>query len=438
MRILYFFLIFSLIFPACRKPLKVSDPGALATLDQWVAQQDYFKLHAGLENLKPKLSNAHILYYQAMLDQVFNRPKASNQQIASLIENSKVPLKDSLMKHLYEMKLQNHIYLQEYAQAAETNALLVKEYASLLDSSELDDLENTWKIWHALEAVPAQEFTRNQDVTIPMKKDKVGLFNIQVGIGGRTMDMIFDTGANLSVIRRSYVDSLGLQLIPAGFEVGALTGARIKSDLAVAENLQIGGLTFKHVVFLVFDDADLSIPQVDYHMNGIIGFPVIEAMEEIRIRKDNTLFIPREVRPYTDNNLALDGLTPLVAVAYSGDTLNFHLDTGAPTTALFAPFFRKYEQEIRQGREKTEFKTGGAGGIVNFEGYILDSLRLKIGSSAARLDSIQVHMEDIGAEEGYFHGNLGQDYIKQFQEMVLSFKYASIRFNNPDEHEIEE
>src|SRR5690606_8566870 len=117
----------------------------------------------------------------------------------------------------------------------------------------------------------------------------------------------------------------------AGFQVGALTGARITSDLAVADSLDIGGLTYKNVVFLVFNDEDLTIPQVDYHINGIIGFPVIEAMDEIHIGKDNQLFSPQKAEPYSYNNLALDGLMPVVAVRYRGDTLNFHLDTGAPS-----------------------------------------------------------------------------------------------------------
>ena len=47
---------------------------------------------------------------------------------------------------------------------------------------------------------------------------------------------------------------------------------------------------FKNVVFLVLDDEDISFPQIEYYINGIIGFPVIEAMDEVRISKNNTIF----------------------------------------------------------------------------------------------------------------------------------------------------
>jgi len=152
-------------------------------------------------------------------------------------------------------------------------------------------------------------------------------------------------------------------------------------------------------------------------------------MDEIHIDKDNQLFIPQEAEPYSYNNLALDGLMPVVAVGYRGDTLNFHLDRGAPNTSLFASLFRKYRDDIEANNEKTVFKSGGAGGVVEFEGYTLDHLRLEIGETTARLDSVQVHIKDIGDEENHFHGNLGQDYIRQFEEMIISFKHASLIFN---------
>ncbi|WP_461534198.1 pepsin/retropepsin-like aspartic protease family protein [Sinomicrobium sp.] len=424
------FLILLIPLFACRNSSQPEFDARLSDqLDKLIEQEDYFRFRAVLNAQEDELSEPHALYYRAIADQVFNQPERSNQSIAMLIEDSE-ELNDTLLQELYNIKLQNHIYLNEYRKAEETNMFIRENYRSLLDSSELGDLRNTWKIWKALRDVPPQEVTRNRDFTIPLYKDKVGLSNITVGFDSTEVNMVFDTGANFSVISRSYVDKLGLRLIPASFDVGALTGALINSDLAVAEQLDIGGLTYNNVVFLVFDDEDLSIPQVDYHITGIIGFPVIEAMDEIHLHKDDTLFIPQHANPYTYGNLALDGLTPVVAVEYSRDTLNFHLDTGAPNTSLFAPFYRKYKKEIEANREKTVFKTGGAGGVVEFEGYIVDSLHLKIGPVTARLDSLQTHIEDIAGQESYFHGNLGQDYIRQFGTMILSFKHASILFED--------
>ena len=44
------------------------------------------------------------------------------------------------------------------------------------------------------------------------------------------------------------------------------------------------------------------------------------------------------------------------------------------------------------------------------------------------MDNLTLHIDDIGGEESNFHGNLGQDFIKQFDKMIISFEYSSILF----------
>ncbi len=182
------------------------------------------------------------------------------------------------------------------------------------------------------------------------------------------------------------------------------------------------------MVFLVLNDEDLSFPQIGYYPNGAIGFPVIEAMDEIRINKENQIFVPQNPAEYAFNNFALDGLMPVVASKYKGDTLRFNFDTGATNTSLYPLFFKDYQQEIERTYQKETFKSGSGGGTVEFEDYIINDFHLKIADSEARLDSLRLHIEKIGAEESNFHGNFGQDYISQFDEMILSFKYSSVLF----------
>jgi len=53
---------------------------------------------------------------------------------------------------------------------------------------------------------------------------------------------------------------------------------------------------------------------------------------------------------------------------------------------------------------------------------------LRLADSEAKLDNVRLHIENIGGEECNFHGNFGQDYIKQFDEMIIRFKHASVLF----------
>lgn len=407
---------------------KQSDPQLLKQLKTLSEEQNYFKLKHTFETKKTGLSESHVLYFDAIIKKVFNQPAESNITIERILNNNDLSLDDTLINKLYGAKLGNHINLYEYAEAASTSELIQKNYLSLNDSSNIKMLQNEIKIWNAIKDVPKQQIIKNSDCSIPMFRDKVGLFNVDVKMGDSTVPFLFDTGANFSAIKRSLVGKLGLTLIESDFYVTAATGLKVKSDIAIADELILGEIICRNVVFLVLNDEDLSFPQVDYYPNGAVGFPVIEAFDEIRINKENQIFIPQTPVKYSFDNFALDGLMPILACNYQDDTLSFHFDTGASKTSLFPRFYKDYKSEIENKYEKHNFKASSGGGMVEFTGYEVIDLPLKVADSEAILKSVNLHIKDLGGEESNFHGNFGQDYIKQFDEMILSFKHSSVLF----------
>lgn len=421
--------LFFVLIVSCGTPAdKISNPQLVSSLDDLIEAQNYFKLKANFSQNKAQLSAEYSLYCSAVLNNVFNKAEASNKDIEKLLAEYSTSLNDTLMNKVYRTKLLNHINLYEYADAVKTSAFIQSNYLSLNDSSEVDMLENEIKIWEALKDIPKQQTIKTKDATIPMTRDKFGLLNIDVTFGDVVKNLLFDTGANFSVMKRSLAEDLGFQIIEADFYVTAATGNKVKSDIAITPELSIGDVIFKNVVFLLFDDEDLSFPQLDYYINGAIGFPVIESMEEIRINRENQIFTPKSPTVYTYNNLALDGLMPIIAVKYKEDTLSFTFDTGAKSTSLYKQFYKDYKKEIESNYEKIKFKAGGAGGIEEFEGYNITNISLKVGDAQASLDSLRLHLENIGSQENKFHGNFGQDYINKFDDMIISFKYSSITF----------
>ncbi|PLW94118.1 MAG: hypothetical protein C0591_13360 [Marinilabiliales bacterium] len=417
-----------LLFGCGNPETKVSNQNVLNELEQLAETQDYFKLKKNYEAKNNQLSEAHSLYFSAIISKVFNKPEISNSAINHSLANENFNLNDTLLNKLYRAKLQNHINLYEYGEAASTSTYIQNHFQSLIDSADLEMLQNEIKIWRALSDIPKQQIIKNSDCTFPMYRDKVGLFNVDVSFGDSTKNFLFDTGANFSAIKRSLVEQLGLTLIEADFYVTAATGAQVKSDIAVVDELKMGDIICKNVVCLVLNDEDISFPQIDYYPNGIIGFPVIEAMDEIRISKDNQIFVPQNPVEYSFNNFALDGLMPILACEYEGDTLSFHFDTGATKTSIYPRFYNDYQSEIEKNYEKKSFKAGSAGGEYHFDGYEITDLHLKVADSEAILEKVNLHTENIGGEESNFHGNFGQDYIKQFDEMIISFKYSSLLF----------
>jgi hypothetical protein len=404
---------------------KESDYILVNEMENLIETEDYFTLKRVYRKNAGKLSKEHSLYFNAILNNVFNKAQESNRDIEILLAEYSSSLSDTVLNILYQKKLWNHINLYEYKQAANTSDYIYKNYFALNDSVDKENLINEIKIWNAIQDAPKQEIIKTDDATIPIVRDKVGLQNIDVVFKGAVKNLIFDTGANFSFMSRSLAEEFGYQIIESDFYVTASTGLKVKSAIAIVDELSIGELIFKNVFFLVIDDKDLSFPQIEYYVNGAIGFPVIEAMDEIRVNKENELIVPQNPVEYKYNNFALNGLMPIIAVHYLQDTLNLHFDTGALKTSLYPRFFKDYENDIMSQYKKQMFTSDGGGGTVEFEGYVVDNIKLKVANTQVKLDSLELHID---GKKSNYHGNFGQDYIKQFDEMIMSFKYSSILF----------
>jgi hypothetical protein len=172
----------------------------------------------------------------------------------------------------------------------------------------------------------------------------------------------------------------------------------------------------------------LTFSEVDYSIQGIIGFPVIRNLEEIHITKNDELVIPKIPEMYSNNNMILNGFVPVVQVIQEQDTLQFSFDTGAAETSLNSSYYYKYKKRVDKKGKKQTLKSGGAGGMVEYEGYLLPKVTLSVGLSTVTLKNVQVRKENAGQVDADFDGNLGQDFIKQFDEMIISFKHSAILF----------
>lgn len=426
-RILTIVIVLSLLV-GCTMVQKKNDSQHSQHLDKFVDKLNYFELESMYNKLKEDIPIKTQLYYESILANAYNQPLVSNRLIDDYL--TKKNDIDTITKRLLEIKLTNLIHLSQYSKALQVNEKLQKEYSALLDSTDIEDLNNTHKIWQALRDVPPQKILKKGDITLPIIKDKAGLSTIETKIGDSTKNFVFDTGANFSVIQKSVAQRLGMKIIQANFNVAAATGLEVKSDLAVAAKMELGSITLTNVIFLVFDDKDLSFPSINYEINGIIGFPVIRALEEIQIIKGEEkekLYIPKRPTDYGINNLVLDEFIPIVKANINGGVSSMNFDTGAQQTSLYSSFFKKYRKDIESTNKQTTLQTGGAGGYTSVEGYLLDTVNISIASSSATIYDIQLFPERLG-ETDKLDGNLGQDYIKQFDTLVISFKYSSLIF----------
>lgn len=425
-RYLLFLVIIGLF--GCRYNEGKTETRILDRLAELEKTQSFFSMRSLIEKANSGIPEDYSEYYKGTLANLFGRSSESNQYFDALLSDKNI-LPDSLVKNIYEMKSLNHFNLSEYEEAYQSQHTISRDYIQYLDSSERKSLKNTLKIYNPLRNVPKQEVFKKTDIRIKFNRDKAGLTTLNIKMGQKNSDFIFDTGANISVIQASEAKKYNLKFLPSNFQVNALTGKKVQSRLAVADTLELDGITITNVVFMVFEDSDLSFPIADYEIKGIIGFPVIRAFQEIHITKNDELFIPMEPSDFKNRskNLAINGLKPMVAVIYENDTLNFQLDTGASNTSLHASFYKKYEQKIKDVYPTKTVTSAGAGGMVEQDGFEIDSLTLRIHNKIAVLDSVNLVKSKLN-DRDVLHGNLGQDYIRKFDRMIISFKESVVVF----------
>jgi hypothetical protein len=391
-------------------------------LQDLLKRKEYFALQKELGLHADEINKGEKLYLTTFIDNAFNRNAASIARFADLFGQYGSSLSDTMKARLLLLEEDNYFKTFQYARAAAADSELIGHYRQVLDSATYADIKNTSLITHALAGISPQTTTITANASLPWKKDKVGLMEIAVRKGDSSWSCIFDTRANISSISASYAKKLGVKMLDVSYREGSgATGNAFQSSLGIADSLWLGPVLLRQVVFQVMPDEVLYIAPIDFRMNVIIGYPVIASLREIHVFRNGTMTIPLHTTGSTLNNLAMDGLDPVVLGRIGNDTLCFQFDTGATTSDLYALYFRKYKAAILRRGIADTIKMGGAGGIVQEPIYRLDSLTLGIGSQTATLRKVSVRINRIPHAEEKYYGNLGQDIIAQYNEMILNF-----------------
>jgi len=386
-------------------------------LDSLFEKHQYFRVRDLVHSDTLPLSEKEELFTKARLHSVFNERKESNKYIDQLLSEFSEALSEKERNDLLETRINNSVFLFDYTAALESTREVLKS-DSLSPESRKSHLK-TQIIYENLQKVPAQK-VHLEKTELAIEKDLAGLSRIPVRLNSLPQMVIFDTGANFSVITDSLAIKAGIEIIGEPFEVEAITGGKVASRIGIADSLQLGNSLLNNVVFLVFPEASLSFPEANYTIDAILGFPVINALEEIMIIKGEKFLIAENNIKLQRSNLALDFLTPIIEVFEGPTSLPFTFDTGANSTALYQEYLALRKEKILENGVQDSLRFGGAGGTITTPVYHT-RFEGTIGDRFFQLDSAAVHLEDVRDYPGIY-GNLGQDVLSQFDTLVFDFK----------------
>lgn len=413
------------ILQGCKEPI---DRGrAEKQLRSILEQKEFFKLETRLKAWSNDLDDQQKLYFRAFVDNAFNRNEDCVKDIDTLLKTHESALTDSNKYILKRLQSDSYFKLYQYGKAAKSDSTLLKQHWQSLSKGDVDDIKNDILMRNALKDISPQQTIIKDNTTMQWTRDKLGLINIPVKTNGPTYSAIFDTRANISSVSQTYARKLGLRILNVTYNEGSgATGIQFKTGLGIADSLYAGDILVKNVVFQVMPDSILYIAPVKFQINIIIGFPVIEQLQEVHIYRDGRMTIPLRPTQSDLHNFALNGLDPVIALRNGKDTLAFNFDSGASSSVFYLAYFDKYKADVIKMGIKKVVSFGGAGGAQKKEVYVLPKLNLALGDKTVTIDSVSVLTKKIVQNEK-FYGNIGQDLTNQFNEVVYNFKYMYIK-----------
>ncbi|HVS90565.1 MAG TPA: retropepsin-like aspartic protease [Mucilaginibacter sp.] len=367
------------------------------------------------------------MFFKAFDNNAFNNNKDCVAGVDDLLKQYSGSLTDSNKIDLLRLQGDSYFKLYQYTKAHHCDSILLKQYSSALKKDKLDDIKNELTMRAALVGIPPQQVIITNSTSVPWHRDKIGLVEFPLKTNKKPFDGIFDTRANISTITTTYAQKLGLHILNVSYNEGSgATGIQFKTGMGIADSLRIGNVVVKNVVFQVMPDSILYIAPIKFQLNVIIGYPVIEQLQQVNIYRDGRMTIPASPEPGDLHNFALNGLDPILALKTGTDTLAFNFDSGASSSVLYKAYFDRYKTSIIKSAVKKTVGFGGAGGAQKKEVYVLPKLSLALGDRSTTIDSVSILTEKITPGEKLY-GNIGQDLTKQFNEVIYNFKYMYIK-----------
>ena len=399
----------------------------ISRLKKLVDEGSFFNLESQFNFYKSKIDDKDRLYFQAHIDNAFNRNDDCIKTVNQLLQKYEPQLSDSAKASVALLQADSYFKVFQYAKAANSYNTVLTKYSKGVDSAEIADIKNSFLIRNALAPIPPQEVQIKGDETIPWKKDKLTLIEIPFKSHLISYDAIFDTRANISCATETYAKKLGLKMLNVTYEESSgATGNKFKSSMGIADSLYLGNILVKNAVFQVFPDSVLYIAPLKMQMNLIVGFPIIEQLQEVHIFNDGRLVVAATPSRSDLHNFALDGLEPVVSLNFGKDSLSFLIDLGNNATDLYLAYFNKYKDYVLQTGIKKTIQAGGAGGIIKQDVFKLPSVNLQLGQKTVTITNVPVQTKKVTSGEK-FYGNLGQDFTSKFKELIFNFKYMYIK-----------
>jgi predicted aspartyl protease len=314
----------------------------------------------------------------------------------------------------------------QYGAAARAYTELSDRFADKFDHFPADDAA----LARILSGTPPQTIAWHGPVRLKTSHNPIGSRVAELVVNGVRAPWLLDTGANQSLVSRTFAERLGVTPLQGTAPVGSgLTGRRSSVRAAVLPKMQIGGATLANVVLLVVDDENLRIGSGadGYQIDAVLGYPILKALAVVTFTRDEFLAGEAAEANGRGVRMYMRGLTPAIECQVEGRPLLFTLDTGASSTDLSVRYYELFRANA--GSWKTHVvESAGAGGSSKHDVYIQPRLVIDVGTSTVTLADVSIFPIRMNAGIDVLFGNLAQDFVNAFESFTLNF--ATMTFSS--------
>jgi hypothetical protein len=323
-----------------------------------------------------------------------------------------------------------------YADAAETYDDLLEHFSAQLTAGHLQGTRDDAGVAHLLHGASPQTITWQGPVRMKTVRDPIGSLVTELVVNGVRERWLLDTGANLSVVSRSFARRLGLEPLPGFAETqSGITGVKNPVQVAVLPELRMEGATLHNVVVMILNDANLKVGpgKRAYQIDAIVGYPVFQALGVISFLHDGWFVAGDAARnAAAATHMYMKTLTPVIVCGVGGEDLPFSLDTGASGSNLSQLYYDRFRDRAASWKwKKGENRSAGAGGVVRRTIYLQPELNLAVGDRTVTLERVPIFTEQIGTDIDELYGNLGQDLVAGFASFTLDFSKMTFSLGPP-------
>jgi hypothetical protein len=402
-----------------------------------------------VESLLNAMPTDEARFYRGILANRENDSQDSIELLSPLVDRVAAAGDRDKEKLLRKALAEDYLRLGDWAQAAKAYETLNSRLQAQFSPDERDQIEMPLKLLPLAEGNPSMAVEPCDPFVLQVSRNPLGLTDIPVFVDARPHTWMLDPTAPFNLIARSEAKEAGLKVSETGATIRTLTGRPMTIHVAVIPRLTIGGrLTLRHVTVFVYEDQDYYFPQSHYQVQGVLGYPALNALGSLTVTADATI----EVRPAKpgnssgkDDRLArgvpffLDGDQVIVALCGAstptgsapgtcpGQERMLAVDAAGQQTYLTSRYYDEHASDFA-GQKMELFSVPGSQSLPPQPAYVAETVPLAVGPTEINLHYVQVLTQPIGsAALDDVYGVLGVDALDQLR--AYTFDYRTMRFS---------